>query len=50
MGPWSLLKVASPVARPWPGIGLPTLCHVRPSSSERWTWMSVLLPESWYEM
>src|SRR5437764_777015 len=31
-------------------MGSPTLVHVKPSSSDRWTWMSVLFAESWYEM
>src|SRR5918911_1721722 len=48
-GPCVLLKVESPVAAPWPGIGLPTFVQVAPSSVERWTWISELLPGSWYE-
>jgi len=42
-----LLNVASPVAAPWPGIGDPTDDQVLPSSVERFTRISVLLPESW---
>src|SRR6266702_6808994 len=49
IGPWVLLNVASPVAAPCPGIGLPTRCQVAPSSVERWTRINELLPESWYE-
>src|SRR6478752_961612 len=49
IGPCSLLNVPPPVVCPWPAIGSPLLCHVAPSSVDFLTWISVLLPESWYE-
>src|SRR6266571_3052264 len=50
IGPSELLKVESPVVDPCPGIGLATFVHVCPSSVERQTVISVLEPESWYEI
>jgi hypothetical protein len=42
-----LLNVAAPVAVPWPAIGDAAATQVRPSSAERITRISALLPASW---
>jgi hypothetical protein len=42
-----LLNVASAVAVPWPVIGDAAACQVWPSSVERITRISELLPASW---
>ena len=47
IGPAMLLNVASAVELPWPTIGDAAACHVWPSSVERITRTSALLPESW---
>src|ERR671925_1880184 len=48
IGPFSLSNVEPPVVPPLPVIGSPTLCHVKPSSSDLCTCTVVELPESWY--
>jgi len=47
IGPAMLLNVAPAVAVPWPAIGDAAACHVWPSSVERITRISALLPASW---
>ena len=48
IGPSELLNVELPVTRPRPVSGELLERHVRPSSVDFFTWMSALLPASWY--